>query len=53
VLGQYQNMAVVQFNLLLEELLDMQHNRQMIKEVGKVKMDVNKLLIFLNEKMRF
>jgi len=53
VLGSYQNSAVIAFDLALEELLDMQHNKAMIKEVGKVKLDVNKLLVFLNERMRF
>ena len=53
VLGSYQNSAVLGFDLELEELLDKQHSKQMIKEVGKVKLDVNKMLLFLNERMRF
>ena len=53
MLGSYRDSAVIGFDLLLEELLDMQHNKLMIKEVGKVKLDVNKTLIFLNERMRF
>ncbi|KAL1503593.1 hypothetical protein AB1Y20_012070 [Prymnesium parvum] len=52
VLALYNNQAVFSFDLQLEELLDMQYNKMMIKEVGKVKLDVGKTLVFLNERMR-
>ena len=45
--------AIFAFDLQLEELLDMQFNRVMVKDQGKVKLDVNKTLVFLNERMRF
>ena len=53
VLAQYNGQAAVAFDLQLEELLDMQHQRIMIKDMGKLKLDVNKTLVFLNERMRF
>ena len=45
--------AALAFDLQLEELLEMQRNKTMVKEHGKIKLDVNKTLEFLNEKMRF
>ena len=53
VLGMYNNQAAVAFDLQLEELLDMQHHRLMIKDIGKIKLDVNNTLTFLNDRMRF
>ena len=53
VLGQYGAQSAVAFDLQLEELLDMQHRREMVKDLGKIKLDVNKTLVFLNERMRF
>ena len=53
VLAQYNGQAAVAFDLQLEELLDLQHQRIMIKDIGKLKLDVNKTLMFLNERMRF
>ena len=53
VLGTYKSQAALAFDLELEELLDMQYRRIMVKDLGKLKLDVNKVLAFLNEKMRF
>ena len=43
----------VKVTLMLEELLEMQRNKTMVKEQGKIKLDVQKTLYFLNERMRF
>jgi len=53
VLAQYNGQATLAFDLQLEELLDMQANNIMVKDQGKLKLDVNRTLVFLNEKMRF
>ena len=53
VLAMWNGKAALAFDLQLEELLEMQRNKTMVKEQGKIKLDVNKTLEFLNEKMRF
>jgi len=53
VIATFAGQAILAFDLQLEELLDMQYNRLMVKDQGKVKLDVNKTLVFLNERMRF
>ena len=53
VLAQYNGQSALAFDLQLEELLDMQHSKQMVKDQGKIKLDVRKTLYFLNERMRF
>ena len=53
VLGMHKGRSVFQFELRLEELLNMQHRREFVLDKGKLKLDVGKTLIFLNERMRF
>ena len=53
VLGKHLGRSVFIFELKLEELLNMQHRREFILDVGKLKLDVAKTLKFLNEQMRF
>ena len=53
VLAQHNGRAVIAFELRLEELLNKQHAGDFIMEVGKLKLDVKKTLVFLNERMRF
>jgi len=52
-LGMHNHRSVFCFELKLEELLNMQHRREFILDQGKLKLDVGKTLIFLNERMRF
>lgn len=53
VLAQHQGRSVVAFELRLEDLLNMQAASQFVLEQGKLKLNVDKTLLFLNEKMRF
>jgi hypothetical protein len=53
VLGMHQGRTVFLFELKLEELLNMQHRHEFVLDQGKIKLDVAKTLVFLNEKMRF
>ena len=53
VLGSYEGKATLGFDLQLEELLDMQRKRLMVKDLGKIKIDVSKTLAFINDRMRF
>ena len=53
VLAQHNGRAVIAFELRLEDLLNKQHAGEFIMEVGKLKLDVKKTLVFLNERMRF
>tara|TARA_B110001452_G_scaffold11041_1_gene9183 strand:+ start:3615 stop:8069 length:4455 start_codon:yes stop_codon:yes gene_type:complete len=53
VLALYEGKAALGFDLQLEELLDMQRRRVMVKDLGKLKLDVNKTLAFINDRMRF
>ena len=52
VLGHYEGKSALGFDLQLEELLNMKRRREMVLEIGKIKLDVNRTLIFLNERMR-
>ena len=53
VLAMYEGKAALGFDLQLEELLDMQRKRLMVKDLGKIKIDVSKTLAFINDRMRF
>jgi len=53
VLAQHNGRSVFAFELQLEELLNMQHDKKFVMDLGKLKLDVRKTLSFLNEKMRF
>jgi len=53
VLASYEGKATLGFDLQLEELLDMQRKRLMVKDLGKIKIDVSKTLAFINDRMRF
>jgi len=53
VLAMHNGRAVFAFELKLEDLLNMQHHRQFVLDQGKLKLDVGKTLMFLNERMRF
>ena len=53
VLGMHMGRSVFLFELKLEELLNMQHRREFVLDQGKLKLDVAKTLVFLNERMRF
>ena len=53
VLALYEGKAALGFDLQLEELLDMQRRRVMVKDLGKLKLGVNKTLAFINDRMRF
>ncbi len=53
VLALHQGRSVIAFELRLEDLLNMQHANQFVLEQGKLKLNVDKTLHFLNEKMRF
>ena len=53
VLAMYEGKAALGFDLQLEELLDMQRKKLMVKDLGKLKIDVNKTLAFINDRMRF
>ena len=53
VLATHQGRSVFLFELKLEELLNMQHRREFVLDLGKLKLDVAKTLTFLNERMRF
>ena len=53
VLAMHQGRSVFLFELKLEELLNMQHRREFVMDLGKLKLDVAKTLTFLNERMRF
>ena len=53
VLAMHKSRSVFLFELRLEELLNMQHRREFVLDLGKLKLDVGKTLTFLNERMRF
>ena len=53
VLAKHKGRAVFLFELRLEELLNMQHRKEFVLDQGKLKLDVGKTLLFLNERMRF
>jgi len=53
VLASHNGRSVTAFELRLEELLNMQHANEFVLEQGKLKLNVDKTLRFLNEKMRF
>jgi hypothetical protein len=53
VLAQHNGRSVFAFELKLEVLLNMKHAGEFVLDMGKLKLDVGKTLVFLNERMRF
>lgn len=52
VLAYYEGKASLAFDLQIEELLELQQSSVMVKDLGKLKVDVGKTIAFLNERMR-